>query len=300
MSIERLLRDYNIPFVMPGEHHHCSEGWVNINCPFCGGDNYHLGINTEHSGSHCWRCGGHHTTKVISKVLDISNSEANGILTKYQRGGKATTKEAKVSIYPLKLPYPTIKLNEVGKRYLRGRGFDPERLEREWGVLQTGPTCFLDMARYDNRILIPIYWGREMVSFQSRDITGESEKKYLACPSRREKTKHKNVVYGKEERWPETDSLIIVEGITDVWRLGGYSVATFGISFTTEQVLLLSKMAGRFFIIFDNEPQAQEQARKLAVKLKALGRRAYVETVEEDPGSMKQEEADYLVKNLLK
>lgn len=300
MSIEQLLRDYNIPFAIPGEHHHCTEGWVNINCPFCGGDNYHLGVSTEHSGSHCWRCGGHHTTKTISKVLDISNREANRILEKYQRGGRPAAKEAKVAIYPLKLPQPTIKLNELGSEYLQGRGFDAERLKWEWGLLQTGPVSFLDMISYNNRILIPIHWDGEMVSFQSRDITGKNEKKYLACPSKREKIRHKDIIYGKEEYWTKTDTLIIVEGITDVWRLGECSVATFGISFTMEQVLKLSKMAREFFVIFDNEPQAQEQARKLAVKLKALGKRVHVETVEGDPGGMKQEEADYLVKNLLK
>ena len=94
--------------------------------------------------------------------------------------------------------------------------------------------------------------------------------------------------------------MIVVEGVVDVWKLGTSAVATFGTSFTMRQVLALAKIHDRFFIVYDNEPQAQQQARKLAVKLKALGKKAFIETVDTDPGDMKIEDARHFIKTLLK
>ena len=80
---------------------------------------------------------------------------------------------------------------------------------------------------------------------------------------------------------------------------GDCAVAPFGTSFTMEQVLALTKIHDKFFIVYDNEPQAQQQARKLAVKLKAAGK-GIIETVNTDPGDMKIEDAKHFAKTLLK
>jgi DNA primase len=301
MNVRQLLSAYNIPFVTEGNKH-CTAGWINIHCPFCAGSqDFHLGIHEEGTAANCWRCGGHSMVQVLQKLLNIDKAKAYEILKKY--GGRARTRiatEAKVSIFPLKLPTPNGRLAPYYKKYLENRGFDAEYLEKEWGLLQTGPISFLDDISFSHRILIPIYWNGEMVSFQGRDITGKSKWKYLACPKRREKIDLKTIVYGKETHWASSPALIITEGVTDVWRLGPSSVATFGIQFKIEQVLALSKIHDKFFIVFDNETEAQKQAKSLAVKLKTLGKKVHIEKVEDDPGSMKQEEADYLVKQLLR
>src|SRR5690606_7407018 len=98
------------------------------------------------------------------------------------------------------------------------------------------------------------------VSFQARDITGRSEAKYLACPRERERIHHKHIVYGRGLP-RRSRTLIVVEGPLDVWRLGGRAVATFGIKFTMEQVLTIADLADKFLVLYDAEPQAQEQAR---------------------------------------
>lgn len=302
MDIERLFQDYNIPYATEGNKH-CTEGWVNIHCPFCAGSQgFHLGISTDHGGAHCWRCGGHSAIKVISKILGLPIQNTKTILQKYEtKAVRKIHREPEVSIYPIKFPRPNYPLVPKYKKYLEKRGFDPDRLERQWGLLQTGPASFLDNISYSYRILIPIVWGGEMVSFQARDVTDKSDLKYLTCPKKREKIHHKNIVYGKQEILENSDAIIIVEGVTDVWRLGEQAVATFGIEFRMEQVLLLSKFDADFFIVFDDEPQAQKQAKKLSTKLKTLGKRAHVISgIEEDPGSMKQDDADYFVNDLFK
>lgn len=300
MNIEQLLRDHAIPHMTEG-HKHCTEGWVNVNCPFCpGSQDFHLGISTGAPATHCWRCGKHPITQALSRLLNLPVPEVKKVMERYggAKGVYKRTTEPKVSIHPFKWPRPYSNLNNQGKKYLANRKFDPERLEKEWGLLQTGPVSFLDEISYSHRILIPIYWNGEIVSFQGRDITDKSDRKYLACPMKREKIHHKTIVYGRQDRWKDT--LIVVEGVTDVWRLGKQAVATFGIEFKMEQVLCLKEASNRFFIIFDDEPQAQAQARELSIKLKALGKQVYIETIKGDPGGMKQDDANHLIKHLLR
>lgn len=302
MSTERLLQDYNIPYVTEG-HKHSTAGWVNVHCPFCAGShNYHMGIHEELSACHCWRCGSHSVPETLSRILGLPRLETQEVLRRYRGSAGLVRKavpEPKISIHPFKLPQPHFRLNTLGRRYLIKRKFDPDYLEREWGLLQTGPVSFLDKINYSRRILIPIYWGGKIVTFQSRDITDKSERKYLACPMKREEIHHKNILYGKQEYWNRHKGIIITEGVTDVWRLGPAAVATFGIEFKMEQVLQLKKISNRFFVLFDDEPQAQEQARILAAKLRAFRKEVIIETVKDDPGSMSQKDADKLVKELI-
>lgn len=300
MDIQRLLYDYNISYVTEGSKH-SREGWINIPCPFCTGNpGYHLGIHKDGNGAHCWRCGTHPVVEVLSAILNLPRHKVWDIMKKYKINiHKRRIPEAKVSIFPLKLPQPNSALTKPYKHYLEKRRFDPDKLEKEWGLKQTGPVSFLDSISYNHRLIIPIYWDEKMVSFQARDITGKAPLKYLACPKRREKIHHKNIIYGRQEAWEDAKGVIVVEGVTDVWRLGKYAAATFGIEFKMEQVLALSKIHDRFFIVFDEEPQAQKQARILATKLKALGKEAYIEKIKGDPADMKQDDADHLVRQLL-
>lgn len=304
MRIEELLGNHGIAYVAEG-HPHCTMGWVNIHCPFCPGSrDYHLGVSRENPAvSHCWRCGTKSTVDVFSRTLSISKTQAAKIVEQAVRGvmfaQKKPAPDASVSIHPFRLPQPLYPLNGLGRKYLARRNFDPEYLVQEWGLRQTGPSSFLDDIFYGKRLFIPITWGGPVVSFQTRDITEMSDRKYLACPMRRETIHHKNIVYAHPQTQAEKrDKLIVVEGVTDVWRLGRDAVATFGIAFKMEQVLVLSRMADTSYILFDNEPQAQAQAGKLATKLRALGKEVAMVTVDSDPGSMQPHEADYLLQQL--
>lgn len=301
-DIQRLLADYGIPFATEGNPH-CTEGWVNIHCPFCpGSKNFHLGIHQDGTGAHCWRCGAHPVKQVLSRVLGLPEFEIAKILRKYDvRISKSRKSEPKVSIFPIKYPAPNTPLKSIAKAYLANRDFDPDRLEHQWDLRQTGPVSYLDDISYAYRILIPIMWNKEMASFQARDFTGKADKKYMACPKKRERIHHKDILYGKQEFWEKGRGTIIVEGVPDVWRLGPCAAATFGMEFKMEQVLKIAKIPGRIFVVFDNEPQAQKQANLLAVKLKTLGKEVYVERVDgKDPGDMKDDDARHFVRTLLR
>lgn len=300
MDIIQLYQDFNLDFKTEG-HKHCRPGFVNIECPFCEGNpGYHLSYHLQQNYFVCWRCGWKPITQTIAALIQVSENEAKKIIPQY--GGIPiilTNVDKKVQIKPFKLPSNCEPLQKQHKDYLIKRNFDPEKLEKEWGLFGTTIYSKLDKLSYKFRIVIPFQWNNEIVSFDSRDITGKAMNKYQACPLEREIIPHKNILYGRPEKWKSTG--IVVEGPTDVWRFGQYSCATSGIKFTTKQVRLLSKTFKRIPVCYDGgELQAIEQADKLVSELKFRGVDSFRVDIEGDPGDMEQSEADYLVKQLIK
>ena len=108
--------------------------------------------------------------------------------------------------------------------------------------------------------------------------------------------RHQSILYGKQEAWKNIG--ICVEGVTDVWRLGFSSFATFGISFTPSQVRNIVKHFKKVVILFDDDPQAQEQAKKLMGELRFRGVETWKENIVGDPAGLNQDDANSLVKEI--
>jgi len=297
MDIIQLYQDHSIPHATEGQKH-CRPGWVNTACPYCSGNpGLHLGYNMDENYHYCWRCGWHSVSKTIAKLLNINEKAAKRLIKQY--GGHTQTPKPKIKIRRKshQLPSGITNLTSSHKQYLLRRGFDADRLEQEWNLMSTGPISQLDGISYKHRIIAPIFWNGERVSFQGRDATGKHSKKYMACPKDRELIHHKEILYGKQSEWRTTG--ICVEGITDVWRLGTAAFATFGIKYTPKQLRLVAKRFERVAVVFDDDPQATEQAYNLVSELKFRGVDAFRISIEGDPGNMKQEEANYLLKQIL-
>jgi hypothetical protein len=310
MDIIQFYTDYSIPYYTEG-YKQCRSGYVNIDCPFCTGNpGPHLSYNIEQDYWLCWRCGWKKPSLVISTLLNTNEQEAYKIIKQY--GGRSYTKEpiVKIGIKPFKLPTHTGPFQLNHKKYLESRRFDPDKLEREFGLLGTGPISKITDKDYDLdyrfRIIIPFYWNDKIVSFDSRDITNKHIAKYMACPGDREIIPHKSILYVSQFfRQENVSTAICVEGPSDVWRFGRTSFATSGIKFTTDQLRLISKMFKRVAVIYDGpsetsqELEAYNQASILIGELKFRGVDAFRVEIKGDPGSMKQSEADYLVKQLI-
>lgn len=297
MNITQLYEDHHVDYIVGG-HSHSTAGWVNTHCPHCAGSqNYHLGFNTEGNYFHCWRCGGHDTAYTIGKLIGIPRHAAELLIEDYA----GPTKEVRVKVTrsqkPFQYPSGSLELTSYHKRYLEKRNFCWEKLQEDWGIMGTGPSATLDGGDYRNRILAPITWDKRTVSFQARDITGRHKLKYKACPKEREYVHHQHILYGMPSKW--TRRGICVEGIFDAWRLGTNAFATFGISFTSQQAWVIHKFFDEVVILYDYERIAQKQARKLQSELLHMGTNAVIEHVDTDPGDMPQDEADYLVKEIL-
>ncbi len=300
MSIEQLLIDYHIPYQKEG-HKHCRPGWANMPCPFCSGNpGLHLGVELETVWFTCWRCGYHRSDEAVAKLVGVSLQEARDLLKKYRSGPfvRRSSSNQHVRIKPFRLPSHCAPLDQNHRRYLIRRGFDPDALERDYKLLGTGPVSELDGISYKYRVVAPIFWDGQEVSFQARDITGKALQRYLACPKSREEVHHKHILYGRQDKWRSTG--ICAEGITDVWKMGPSSFAVFGIKVTMEQVLEIDRHFKRVVILFDDDPQAKEQAKRLAVKLTSLGKPVHIEEIEGDPGGLPIEDARKLSEELLR
>lgn len=298
LNIEQLYIDNNIEYVTEG-HKHTSPGWTHTACPFCSGHKgYHLGYNNNENYFNCWRCGYHSITDTISTLLNVPISKAKEIIKIYSEDFILKEKPKLVEIQPFKLPSNSDKiLLETHKKYLRSRNFDYEKLQKIWDIRGTGVFSKLGNIDYKHRLIVPIYWNNQIATFVTRDITEKHSKKYLTCPAKYEIINIKSILYGNQNFW--NDSIIVVEGVFDCWRLGVNSVAVFGIKFSNYQIRLLSKFK-RVFIIFDNEIQAIQQAKKLVSELKFRGTKAEIIKIKDDPAALSQQDADYLVKNLIK
>jgi 5S rRNA maturation endonuclease (ribonuclease M5) len=231
-------------------------------------------------------------------LLKINKYDAKEIIKKYK--GLTRSKPAKVIIRRkgFKLPTGITELQQNHKNYLIKRNFNPDELIKLWDIKGTGPMSKLDKISYKFGIFIPIYWKGKLVSFQTRDITNKQSKKYMICPKDREVISLKDIVY----RNPEctSDIGICCEGVTDVWRLGMNAFCTFGVQYKRKQLRLISKLYKRVFILYDNDTAGKIQGNKLLADLKFAGVEAIKIDIDNDPGSMKQEDANYLVNQLIK
>lgn len=301
MKITELYNDYNLPIAEEGDRHY-QPGWVNTPCPFCTGNpGNHLGYNKDKNYFYCWRCGFKKKLETISKLLLVPMKEAKKIIRQYSgREEKYKTKNTNklINIHPLHFPTNTIDLKPGHKKYLKNRGFNPEQLQEKWNIKGTDIVSRLDDIDYSRRILIPIHWDKKLISFQTRDITGKHVKKYMNCPKKRQKINQKTILYGKQEKW--TDVGICVEGVFDVWRFGINSFATFGIDWKREQMLEIVKQFKQVYICYDIGFVARQRAKTLAGELNFRGVWSKIIPLEDDPGSMSQEQADEFIEKLIK
>lgn len=294
-DFESFTREHRVDLA-PDGHKHTREGWINLSCPFCmGHDGYHLGFNVSGCYFFCWRCGWHPDFEVVGELLGISKGKALALIKEFPaRPTHREDKRDRVGAPECVLPFGCGDFSPLHLEYLKRRRFNPEYVKTQWGARGTKSLS----GEYSWRVVSPIYFDGHLVSYHSRDITGKDPVPHRACPEKKEVRLHKHCLYGYDQTNP--DFVVVVEGITDVWRLGPGAVATFGIQYSEPQVRLLRNWP-RVVVLYDSgEPEARVQARKLAADLGALG----VPKVElvwldvEDPDDLSQSDADHLMEQL--
>lgn len=191
--------------------------------------------------------------------------EACSRVKEYQGGSRIIRIQGKqLAGKPPDWPDGTGPLLDPHKQYLKRRRFDPDFLEQKYGLRATGWT-----GDYAYRIIAPIYYQGVIVSYQGRDWTEKAEKRYKACPIPQEMVHHKDILYNLDNCQREIG--LVVEGITDVWRLGDDVCATFGTKWTIAQANILVERFSRVIVLFDPEQEAQMHAKALANILSGRG-----------------------------
>lgn len=281
MDFLDLCRDLNIEFLTEGNHH-CRHGWAQLKeCCFCGSFNYHLGYCLRTGSLSCYKCGPHGLLQTLVAITGKSFQQCKQLVSELD------VLQAKQLGYQtargkLVLPLGLAPMTSIHRNYLRGRKFNPAHLEKLWQVQGIGLA-----PKRSFSIFIPIHdEDGEMVSFTTRycvsdDKADPSRKRYDAARSDEEIINHKQLLYGEHYA---RHAISIHEGPFNVWAVGPGAVCTFGINFTTGQLVRMAKFPVRV-VCFDNEPVAQKRAKVLADKLQVFPGKTFVVTLESGKGA---------------
>lgn len=286
MTIQRLLSEHGIRYTEGGTHQHVREGWLGLDCPWCGSiGKFHLGIHLTSLRAFCWRCGRRDLAEALALIARMPVGRAKGLIASLPRTPEVTTRD-KMRRGMLRLPEGLQALAEPHQRFLRERGFNPDLLERLWGLRGIGLGSWLSW-----RIWAPVCLNGKVVTWTTRSIGTTNPRRWLHAPPEYEALPIKMLLYG----WDHVrNSVVIVEGPSDVWRVGPGAVALFGVLATTPQIRLLSSVPRRV-ICFDREPEAQRAARLLAEQLSCFpGETSVVELSSADPGEASDDEVEEL------
>lgn len=301
MDFLKFCKDYRIPIAPPG-HKHERHGWINIPCPFCiGNPGFHLGFQQTGGwfGFVCFRCGGHGGVATISALLKIRAEEARRLIEEYGDGVTSVWRKKRVKTKTstnLMLPPGLQPLGARAKQYLERRDFDPEKLEREFELKDTGLG-----GHWKGRVFIPIFVQDRMISYTCRSYVG-SETRYLSCSSEKEVSPHADNLYHADNLFGHK-RVVVVEGCADVWRLGNGAVATFGTKVTASQLKLLCKFQ-RIFLLRDLDEAGRIAWDKIGARLRLAGvelkiiKPSDISLTAKDAGEFTQQEADYLMRSL--
>ena len=276
VDYEAILKQLDIPFWTSGKNN--IEGCLTIHCPCCPDDDpdpsRHGNFDPSTGSYSCWRCKGSHPSVVLARAGRISVQAASDLIKKNSRGVSVSKSEAVKMAESITLP-GSHKPLDIHVKYLEGRGFDVDELCFYHGIKFTGMMERWHGVDWGFRVIIPVFDRKNnLVSFQGRALFEKQEPRYLFPPKERQVRDCKTLLYGAE-LCSGQDSVIVVEGVMDAWKLGRGAVCTFGSSVTPQQILEMSKWR-KVFLAFDNEPEATEHAREVAKQLSGLGVEAYL------------------------
>ena len=245
-------------------------GWTLIDCPFCSDTGGHLGFDDGVAVGRCFKCGRHTLGETLRLVLRCTWAEAIDLSRSVCMAipDRKPVNDTSAPLPEIVLPACSDPLPNRHDDFLRARGFDPQKTASAWGLRYHGVA---DTPPWS--VVIPVHnTDGRLVAWQARDITGKAPQRYYTSPG----ANVKQLLYGLDAVPARQRSVIVAEGVTDVWRLGrGHAVGTFGQDWSAAQLTLLLRRFDRVFILFDNEAKAQVNAETLADNLMALGVAAY-------------------------
>jgi len=149
------------------------------------------------------------------------------------------------------------------RSYLEQRDFEANELSTHWGVCYCEPS----QEPYSNRLLIPMRTlamtftaGHvvQEIGWQARAVLPNHDPKYLNSTGLRKS----ELLYGLPEAVSSEGPVVLVEGVTDVWRLASNAVALLGKTMSARQAELLGRhLSGRPIVVLLDSDAAQDADR---------------------------------------
>jgi len=281
-------------------------GWIGVACPFCGDETNHLGINIEARTISCWKCGTKGTllkflkefTGSWARVLDVVRLNYSDALyfASESRESDDTAKNVLDTTMPSGM---RLELNSAACKYLESRRYDPYFLEEKYDLRCTNGISYIRWDKnevpFDRRIIVPIKDKNKILTYVGIDYTRKSSMKYKNCPKECSIEPVKNCWYNLDS---VRGTAIVVEGITDAWRMGDGAIASLGKIVTENQIVkLLQSGVNKVFVLFDSD--ADRDAEKLAYTIGSFIPTKLVLLDEGDPDDLSDKEAEEIRKELI-
>lgn len=278
---------------------------VNSNCPYCDTkiDSFNMGFNPAGDYCTCWKCGGHRLNDTLSKLLSIPKNKIDEVIEQYKGRMTLLNKlNGKRIGLASELKLPTDTFTPMERKYLTSRNFNPKLLHNKYKVVGGGIT-----GDWKYRIIIPLIINGKIISWTGRSILEKSKLKELNIPRYKNLSIEESVINPKECLFnldhAKNKTVVLTEGAFDVMRLGDDFICSFGTSLTQSQIKELKMRYEKIFIMFDNEPEAQEKAKKYGMMLSSVGVDveivdAYSDFNKNDGGELNDEEVKLIRKEL--
>lgn len=289
-------------------------------CPVCGGSKWKVYLNTESGLGNCFHGDCETKFNKYSFIKAHAGLDGRGTIEHIKQFAKeqgwrpmrrATVEVAKKDV-ELLLP-TSFEIPHEGKnlKYLENRGITADlakyfhlRYCIEGWFRYPSPEGGWAFQDYSKRVIIPIFdLDGELVSFQGRDITGTSEKKYLFPPGFAATGAH--LYNGQNVR--NTERVLMGEGVFDVMAqkiamdsdvnlrdvvpIGSFGKHLSGGNDNSQMqkfTVLFERGIREVTIMWDGEQKALEAAVKAGLEIMRLGFRVRIALLpfEKDPNEV--------------
>lgn len=270
---ESFLDDYGIPYITEGHHHVTRQFKWQTDCPLHGvSGKYHLGLNTTSNA--CWTHGkGHSVWELVAAFTNLPNKEVNQIIRKYSNKDIYINPTKKKVSKVASITYPWQDLNRTHINYLIKRRFSPTEIIYKYQV-----SSHPNFGNLGGRLIIPVYENGQLVSLTGRSMN--TKPKYRNLEDEKSIIPIRDCLYGYD--FCKQDFVVVVEGVTDVWRMGDNCVGLFGKTMSIAQMHKLIKTFRFIFILLD--PDAVVSSKKIADSLRPYRRVFNLLVDGSDPG----------------
>jgi len=252
--------------------------YYRVNCPYCQDTKGRLWINHRWNTKTAdgrpwgwWLAVCYNENCNLSRLrdeLELYLVDKPTIKRAHKEAFQKTVRFKEVALPGRCVPVSGLEPGHPARAYLARRNFDPYELVKLFAVhycvdVPEDPDGFVPDTKWHarmvrGRLVIPIYRLGKLVGWQTRAIDDESHPKYYTMPG----LKKQHLIYNGD-MCRTYDFGVVVEGATDVWRVGPRGGGVLGKEISYYQRQLISAYWGDGAMCLLLDPEALEDIDKV-------------------------------------